>query len=128
MRQAARARSWRQYRTLDALLREELAESELLERHGDCEPFICKIDIEGAEQELFSANTQWITRFPIVIIELHDWLFPRSGSSANFLRAIAGTNRDFVVSGENIFSVSHRMGIADQVRANDALARAGIGD
>ncbi len=105
-----------------------LSVAELLERHGDCEPFICKIDIEGAEQELFSANTQWIERFPIVIIELHDWLFPRSGNSANFLRAIAGTNRDFILSGENIFLVANRMGTPEQVEANDALARAGIGN
>ena len=61
-----------------------LSVAELLERHSDCQPFICKIDIEGAEQELFSANTQWLERFPIVIIELHDWLFPRSGNSAQF--------------------------------------------
>jgi FkbM family methyltransferase len=96
-----------------------LSVTELLERHSDCQPFICKIDIEGAEQELFSANTQWLTRFPIVIIELHDWLFPRSGNSANFLRAIAGTNRDFIPSGENIFSIAHRMEIPEQVEAND---------
>jgi FkbM family methyltransferase len=104
-----------------------LSVAELLERHSDCQPFICKIDIEGAEQELFSANTQWLERFPIVIIELHDWLFPRSGNSANFLRAIAGTNRDFILSGENIFSVAHRMGIPEQIEANDIRARAGIG-
>jgi FkbM family methyltransferase len=104
-----------------------LSVAELLERHSDCQPFICKIDIEGAEQELFSANTQWLERFPIVIIELHDWLFPRSGNSANFLRAIAGTNRDFILSGENIFSVAHRMGIPEQIEANDIRTRAGIG-
>jgi FkbM family methyltransferase len=104
-----------------------LSVAELLERHSDCQPFICKIDIEGAEQELFSANTQWLERFPIVIIELHDWLFPRSGNSGNFLRAIAGTNRDFILSGENIFSVAHRMGIPEQIEANDIRARAGIG-
>ena len=90
--------------------------AELLERHRDCEPFICKIDIEGAEQELFSANTQWVARFPIVIIELHDWLFPLSGSSANFLRATAGMERDLILSGENLFSISHRMGSAEGSR------------
>jgi FkbM family methyltransferase len=104
-----------------------LSVSELLERHGDCEPFICKIDIEGAEQELFSANTQWLARFPIVVIELHDWLFPRSGNSGNFLRAIARTNRDFILSGENIFLIDQRMGISEQVKASDTLAGAGIG-
>jgi len=104
-----------------------LSVQELLDRHSDCEPFICKIDIEGAERELFSRNTQWVARFPIVIIELHDWLFPRSGTSANFLRAIAGMDRDFILSGENIFSISDRMGNPEQVETNDARAQAGIG-
>jgi FkbM family methyltransferase len=97
-----------------------LSVTELLDRHSDCQPFICKIDIEGAEQELFSQNTQWVNRFPVVIIELHDWLFPRSGSSANFLRTIAAMDRDFILNGENIFSISDRM-------ESDALTPAGVG-
>jgi FkbM family methyltransferase len=35
-------------------------------------PFLVKIDIEGAEQDLFSGNTEWVARSPLVIIELHD--------------------------------------------------------
>lgn len=99
-----------------------LSVAELLERYGDYEPFICKIDIEGAERELFSANTQWVARFPIVIIELHDWLFPRDGSSANFLRTIAGMDRDFIPSGENIFSISNRMGNVRRIEPDNARA------
>jgi FkbM family methyltransferase len=102
--------------------------TELLDQHRACEPFICKIDIEGAEQELFSANTEWIERFPIVIIELHDWLFPTRGSSANFLRAIASQDRDFIVSGENIFSISHRMDVGEWDQAQGAIAKAYAGE
>jgi FkbM family methyltransferase len=68
-------------------------------------PFIIKIDVEGYEQELFSNNLEWIDQFPIIIIELHDWLFPGQNNSKNFLNAIAGRNRDFVYIGENIFSI-----------------------
>lgn len=68
------------------------------------QPFIIKIDIEGGEEELFSRNVGWIDAFPLLIIELHDWLLPRSGSSRNFLRSIAEYDRDFVYYGENIFS------------------------
>jgi FkbM family methyltransferase len=68
-------------------------------------PFIIKIDIEGYEQELFSKNLEWIDQFPIIIIELHDWLFPGQNNSKNFLNAIAGRNRDFVYIGENVFSI-----------------------
>lgn len=80
---------------------------ELLDRSGDCDPFLCKIDIEGAEDELFSSNTEWVTRFPVIMIELHDWMLPQSGSSTNFLRTIVNMERDFVLNGENIFSIAH---------------------
>jgi FkbM family methyltransferase len=68
-------------------------------------PFIAKIDIEGAEFDLFSANTEWIEAFPILIIELHDWLLPKESSSRTFLKAIGGLQRDFLFYGENVFSI-----------------------
>ena len=37
-----------------------------------CIPFAVKIDIEGAEAELFSDGTDWMNEFPLIIIELHD--------------------------------------------------------
>lgn len=70
-------------------------------------PFIAKIDIEGFESNLFSQNTGWIDLFPIIVIELHDWMLPRSASSGNFLREISRRNRDFVYIGENVFSISN---------------------
>lgn len=74
--------------------------------HG-FEPFIAKFDIEGAEAELFSQDTDWVDEFPLLIIELHDWLLPGSGNSRNFLRCVAARNRDFVYIGENIFSIKN---------------------
>jgi FkbM family methyltransferase len=70
-------------------------------------PFILKIDIEGAEQELFSNPSRDIDRFPIVIIELHDWMFPAASTSKPFLTWHVSHNRDFVHYGENIFSISN---------------------
>jgi FkbM family methyltransferase len=72
-------------------------------------PFIVKIDIEGFEEELFSKNTEWINKFPLLIIELHDWMLPKTSNSGNFLRSIAPLDRDFVYHGENIFSISNRI-------------------
>jgi hypothetical protein len=66
-----------------------------------------KIDIEGAEAELFSANTEWVDQTPLIIIELHDWLLSRQGISRNFLRCVSSLDRDFVHIGENIFSVKN---------------------
>src|SRR5262245_679916 len=76
----------------------------LVAQHHECAPFLIKIDIEGAEQEVFSSNTDWVNLFPVIIIELHDWLFPREARSLPFLRVISQHQRDFCQYGENIFS------------------------
>ena len=70
-------------------------------------PFIIKIDIEGFENELFSKNIEWIDIFPIIIIELHDWMLPKTSNSINFLSEISKRNRDFLYAGENIFSIKN---------------------
>jgi FkbM family methyltransferase len=72
-------------------------------------PFIVKIDIEGGEKELFGLNTEWIRETPLLIVELHDWLFPKSGTSGPFLRSIAALDRDFLQRSENIFSISNSL-------------------
>lgn len=66
-------------------------------------PLIFKIDIEGAEEDLFSKDIEWMQEFPLVIIELHDWMLPFKGSSRNFLKAVSQYNFDFIHRGENIF-------------------------
>ena len=66
-------------------------------------PLIFKIDIEGGEDALFKGDTGWLKKFPLVIIELHDWMLPFSGSSRNFIKAIAPLDFDFLLRGENIF-------------------------
>ena len=66
-------------------------------------PLIFKIDIEGGEEFLFEGDTSWMSIFPLIIIELHDWMLPFSGSSSSFLKAVVKYNFDFVHRGENIF-------------------------
>ena len=68
-------------------------------------PFIAKIDIEGAERDLFQEPTAWVDRFPLLIIELHDWLLPKQRTAQPFLKCMAERNRDFVHIGENVFSI-----------------------
>ena len=80
---------------------------EILSIQADSSPFIVKIDIEGFEDDLFSMNTEWVSMFPLFIIETHDWMLPRQGNSRNFLSVIASQNRDFIHRGENIFSISN---------------------
>lgn len=66
-------------------------------------PLIVKIDIEGGERELFSRETEWLSRVPLVIIELHDWMLPRQSCSRNFLQALGRGRFDVLWRGENLF-------------------------
>jgi FkbM family methyltransferase len=67
------------------------------------EILIAKIDIEGAERELFRSNTGWLDRTDLVIIELHDWMLPWQGTSRNFFSCVGGRSFDFQTKGENLF-------------------------
>lgn len=76
----------------------------LLKNFPSAIPFIAKFDVEGFESKIFEGNTDWIDLFPLIVIELHDWMLPGENNSKSFLNAIAGRNRDFVIRGENVFS------------------------
>jgi FkbM family methyltransferase len=72
-------------------------------------PFILKIDVEGAEDGLFDRDPETFARFPIVIVELHDWMLPGMGTSTSFIRWHLGQDRDLAVRGENLFSLSNTL-------------------
>jgi FkbM family methyltransferase len=60
---------------------------------------ILKIDIEGAEKEVFSATTAWIDQVDTVIIELHEFLRP--GCNDSFYQGAPGFDHEWQ-QGENI--------------------------
>lgn len=70
-------------------------------------PAIVKLDIEGAQDELFSANTDWIGKADLIILELDDWQFAWSGSSQTFFKALSNHRFDYLISGELIFAYRH---------------------
>ena len=72
-------------------------------------PFICKIDIEGGEDHLFRKDTDWIDRFPLLIVELHDYMLPGGSRSKGFLTCVSRYDFDFVPYGENIFCFNNRL-------------------
>lgn len=76
---------------------------------NDCLPFIVKVDIEGAEKELFQGHTEWVEKTPLIIIELHDWMLPGQGVALPFLRSIGRFERDFVNIGEHVFSIANNL-------------------
>lgn len=70
-----------------------------------CKPFILKIDIEGAESELFQDVEQWLGDWPVVMVEIHDWMLPGSASSANVLKAFAEHGRDVIIRGSTLVAI-----------------------
>jgi FkbM family methyltransferase len=78
--------------TIPALM--EMAKAERID--------ILKLDIEGAERELFAENADWITRVGVLIIELHDRFRP--GCARELYRAITERSLDFTqkIQGEYI--------------------------
>ena len=78
--------------------------------HANLEPFLAKIDIEGFEETVFSSNTDWISRFKVLVVELHDWMLPGRGSSRSFLQAVSREPRDFLYFGDIAFSVRNDPG------------------
>jgi len=63
---------------------------------------ILKIDIEGAEKEIFSSDYDyWMSKTKLIVIELHDRM--KSGCSKAFFDALTHYNFEIVIREENIF-------------------------
>jgi len=69
------------------------------------ELFIVKIDIEGFEKDLFSADDGWIDSAKCVSIEPHDWMLPGQGTSRTFQAAFGQRDFELFLKGENIIYV-----------------------
>ncbi len=63
-----------------------------------------KLDKEGAEQKLFSAeDLSWLDHIGAIVIEPHDWM--KSGCSQAIYRALVHWEFDQFTKGENVFIV-----------------------
>jgi FkbM family methyltransferase len=65
-------------------------------------PFIAKIDIEGFEADLFSANIEWLDETFVVYIEPHDWMLPGKSTSRTFQRAMGERDYEIFIGGETL--------------------------
>jgi FkbM family methyltransferase len=83
----------------------EISINTLISLNSELDPFIVKLDIEGSEKQLFSRNTEWVDKFKVVIVEIHDWMLPGQAISANLMKVLGGKNRDLLFRGENLFSI-----------------------
>jgi FkbM family methyltransferase len=69
-------------------------------------PYLLKVDIEGAEEYLFSSGHDILNRFPVILMEPHDWCFPGQGTSIEFFRFHAGARREFAMNRSTIASLA----------------------
>lgn len=71
---------------------------------------ILKIDVEGAEGQLFESRYQdWLPRTRCLLIELHDRFAP--GSSKKVFKAISEYNFTYSQNGENLIFINEDAGI-----------------
>lgn len=66
-------------------------------------PLMVKIDIEGAQMNLFSENTDWVQHTRLIMLELDDWRLPWQGTSRPFFSCVSAYPFDYLLSGETIF-------------------------
>jgi FkbM family methyltransferase len=76
-----------------------LTVADILDRFGMERVDLLKLDIEGAERELFQGDLDFLDRVDAIAIELHDRLVP--GCSRAFFRAVADF-RDEVWRGQTV--------------------------
>lgn len=82
----------------------------LIDREKASDALIVKLDIEGAQQHLFSSgSTAWIERTDCVILELDDWLFPWQGTSRSFFLEMSKLSFDYLLHGEHMVCFNHRL-------------------
>lgn len=79
----------------------------LADRKPDHELFIVKIDIEGFEEDLFAAGTEWVEEAHVVLIEPHDWKFPDRDTSRPLQQTMGQLPFHVLLSGENLIYVRH---------------------
>lgn len=78
---------------------------DLMQRAGAGDILIAKIDIEGFEEDLFSADTDWLDRTACVMIEPHDWMMPDRTTSLAFQREMGRRAFQVFIRGENLLYV-----------------------
>ncbi len=74
-------------------------------RSAPATPILVKMDVEGAERDLFSTSSRaWLARTPLLIVETHDWLMPGASLSHGLMQALAARRGDVFARGEDIYA------------------------
>ena len=83
--------------------------SKLLADSGFDEIDLLKIDIEGAEKEVFGAPNvdEWLSKVKVLVIELHDRM--KRGCSYEFFKAVSKYKWFFAFRGENLIFIRENL-------------------
>ncbi|HEY3781041.1 MAG TPA: FkbM family methyltransferase [Fimbriimonadaceae bacterium] len=88
--------------TMDEIIDQEVTDDRWL--------LMAKMDIEGAESGVFEGHPNWVDKVPVLIVELHDWLFPKKRTSRSFMRCMTDVDdRDIITKGEYVIAVKHQL-------------------
>lgn len=98
---------------IDVVSLESLLASKSESRYS---PFLLKLDIEGAEKNLFNGHASTFNRFPLIIFEPHDWLLPGQLSSQDFFSFHAAAGREFCMNNENVASIIPHSSLLEMTR------------
>ena len=79
--------------------------AKLLKDSGFDEIDLLKVDIEGAEKEVFGAADvdEWLPKVKVIAIELHDRM--KDGCSYEFFKAVSKYQWHFAFRGENLIFI-----------------------
>lgn len=88
-----------------------LTMEELIDEYGLGFIDILKMDIEGAEKEVFSQGPPWLAKVGMIAIELHDKI--KTGCNRSFYTAIDPFVEKEYRKGENVFIVTNNVKNSD---------------
>jgi len=75
--------------------------SDIMKLTGQKEIDILKLDVEGAEKEIFSENyREWLSATKVLVVELHDRM--KEGCSKAFFKAMLEYDFEIEIMGENL--------------------------
>jgi FkbM family methyltransferase len=74
----------------------------LISKIPSADPFILKLDIEGAEVAVLRSSAATVKTFPCILIEPHDFLLPGQNSIAALYSILAERRIDTLIKGENL--------------------------
>ena len=75
--------------------------------NDDYVPFIIKVDIEGAEKDLFLNHNNFLSKFPVIFVEVHDWLFPEHSPSHSVLSFVLEKNYLVLLQGDTLVLIKN---------------------